>query len=386
MNEQELAVVKAMLKKKRVRRVAPETKQYLSTGVALLNLAISGRHDGGILKGDYVYFVGNRSSGKTFFSLNVLAEASINPEFADYQLIGDFAENGALMDIQKFWGPELARRLAPPRGTREKPIYSRTTEDFYFHLDDALSKGPCIYVMDSMDALTTDDDQEKFQGDKVASRAGKEMKGSYGMSQAKINSRYIKPFATRLRETGSILIVISQTRDRINTPFPMSTHSGGKSLGFYAHVEIWTKISEEVKKTVRGKQRKLYSVIELSVEKNRQNGWDDFKVYVPHSRKFGLDDLGASVDFLIDEKHWKKKKKDNQQEEEEETDDKKKKTGKFIAPEFDIEGDREKIIERIQAEGGEKELHQLAEKVWKEIDEECSLNRVNKYSTALRRR
>jgi RecA/RadA recombinase len=360
---EDIEMVKKLLKKKRVRNPEAPAEDYLSTGVALLNLALTGTTERGIHKGNYVYFVGDRSSGKTWFSINILAEARLNPTFAQHRLILDDAENGSLMDIRHFFG-KLADKLEPPRGTKEDPIYSKTTEDFYFHLDDALNAGPCIYVLDSMDALNTQDDIDKFAETKAARRAGKEAKGTYGMAQARINSRYIKPFASRLRETGSILIVISQTRDKINTPFPMRTHAGGKALGFFAHVEIWTKVVGSIKKTVRGKPRIISKVIQLDVQKNRQNGWDDYNIEVPHSRKLGLDDLGASVDYLVDEKHWKKADKGN----------------KITAPEFDFEGDRESLVELIQSEGGQEELNQIVTKVWKEIEDACTIKRVNKYN------
>jgi len=53
----------------------------LSTGSALLNLAISGQADVGMLPGYYYYFVGDSNSGKTWIARTCLAEATINTNY-----------------------------------------------------------------------------------------------------------------------------------------------------------------------------------------------------------------------------------------------------------------------------------------------------------------
>ncbi|NBW63138.1 MAG: hypothetical protein EBR33_08250, partial [Synechococcaceae bacterium WB4_1_0192] len=58
----------------------------LSTGSTLLNLALTGKTTGGLDRGCYYLIVGSSSGGKTFAVLTALAEASIDPHFADYRL------------------------------------------------------------------------------------------------------------------------------------------------------------------------------------------------------------------------------------------------------------------------------------------------------------
>jgi len=74
--------VKIGLRKKQKKESISDSN-LLSTGSTLLNLACSGRVNGGFLKGFYYFIVGDSKSGKTFLSLTCLAEASINKDFDD---------------------------------------------------------------------------------------------------------------------------------------------------------------------------------------------------------------------------------------------------------------------------------------------------------------
>src|SRR5690606_24627988 len=107
------------------------------------------------------------------------------------------AEDGALMDVEKFFGPKLAKRMQPPaRDSEGDPVYSRLAEEFYFHLDTRLTETeegkapPFILLLDSMDALTSRYDEDKFQERKKAHEKGKDATGDYGDGKAKMNSRW----------------------------------------------------------------------------------------------------------------------------------------------------------------------------------------------------
>ena len=71
---------------------------YLGTGSTLLNLACTGKLQGGFLKGHYYSVVGDSSSGKTFLALTCFAEAAINKNFKEFRLIYVLAE-GRLINL-----------------------------------------------------------------------------------------------------------------------------------------------------------------------------------------------------------------------------------------------------------------------------------------------
>jgi hypothetical protein len=264
----------------------------------------------------------------------------------------------------------MAVRVIPPK-KREGVIksswdfYSTTIEDFYYNVDKAVDAGPCIYLLDSMDALEASDDREKFQKGRAAWEKGKvEGSGSYGTAKAKKNSSLLRAAHNKLASNGSILIVISQTRDNIgfDAAFNPKTRGGGRSLTFYAALELWTSVKQHVKKTVRGKPRELGVVVKVRVKKGRLAG-KDRTVEVPILHSLGIDDLGSCVDYLIEEGYWKENK------------------GRIVVPEFSIltGKTREQLVEQIEANGQEKALRDLVGKVWNEIEQACEVKRKIRY-------
>lgn len=345
-------------------------ENFLSTGSTLLNLAISGRTDGGIPPGRYVFFVGDSSSGKTFLALTCLAEAQLSGQFKNYRIIFDNAEDGALMDFGRYFGKTMVDRLEPPSGKKESPVYSSTIEEFYFHLDDAFTKTeknnqPFVYVLDSMDALSSDYEGKKFKEAKTASAKGKDAKGDFGDGKAKTNSRWIRRVRARLRDTGSILIIICQTRDNINADFweDDQVFAGGRAIKFYADVEIWTSVGTTLKKSVRGKDRQIGITSKMKIKKNRITG-KAWEVKVPLYWSSGIDDIGSLVDFLVEEKQWKKDKDG-------EIDG----TGDFQG----CEGYREQVIQFIESEGLEADLRDLVGEVWRSVEVACRVERKRRY-------
>jgi len=161
-------IKKAMKSKKKKNTISK--KDFLSTGSTLLNLACTNNPRGGFIKGTYVFFVGDSSSGKTWLSLGCLAEASINKHFKDYRLIYDNGENGALMDLSYYFGDAVAERLEPPRYSDDgDEMFSSKIEEFYYNVDDAVKEGkPFIYILDSMDSLSSKDEADKFNESKNA--------------------------------------------------------------------------------------------------------------------------------------------------------------------------------------------------------------------------
>lgn len=338
--------------------VSVARKNLLSTGSTLLNLACSGNAFGGFLKGKYYFIVGDSTSGKTFFSMSCFAEAVMNKRFKDYRLIYDNIEDGCLMDLDHLFNEEVADRVEPPAKDDDgEPLYSSTIEHFYYNLDDACKAGrPFIYVLDSMDALTSDAADEKFDEQKKADREGKEAKGSYGDGKAKKNSEMLRTVLKGLRTTGSILIILSQTRDNIGGYG--KTRSGGNALRFYATTEIWTSVVEQIIKTVKGKKRQVGTRVALKTRKNRITG-KLAEVQVDIYPSYGIDDIGSMVDYLVEEGWWEGKET-------------------ISAPEFNFKGTREKLIRHL--EDHIAALQELVGECWAQIDAACALKRRGRYA------
>lgn len=356
-------IKKKLQQRKKKTKLSPD--DFLSTGSTLLNLALTGKPNCGFVKGKYHFIVGDSTSGKTFLSLTCLAEAANNPRYKKHRFIYDDAEGGALMDIERFFGSKVAKRIRPPEKTKDgEAVYSHSIEDFYYHVDDALQKDrPFIYILDSMDSLTSEAEQEKFHKQKKAHRKGKKSAGSFGDGKAKKNSSGIRSLMGPLGESDSILIIINQTRDNIGfgSQFNPKSRSGGHALRFYATWEIWSSVVGQLKRTFKGKDRELGITCRVKIKKNRITGRKR-TVDIPIYHSFGIDDIGSCVNFLIEEKHWTKKK-----------------SGKIIADDFDFAGPREKLIQYIEDEGMEMDLRDLVGEVWNSIEKACAVKRKKRY-------
>jgi RecA/RadA recombinase len=358
----DLTKLKTMMTEKRKPKKAIQNTDYLSTGSTMLDLACSGTVLGGFVKGKYFTIVGDTASGKTFLSLTCLAEAAKNTHFDDYRFIYDNSEGGVLMEIEQFFGSKVAERIEAPRyDENNEPLNSVTIEEFYFNVDDAIKDGrPFIYILDSMDSLSSEDEMAKFDENKDAYRKGRAMIGSYGDGKAKKNSANLRRLLNPLEKSGSILIVISQTRDNLGFGFEKKTKSGGKALDFYACVSMWSNIKENIQKTVKGKKRQLGIICQIKLKKNRLTGRLR-QVEIPIYHSIGIDNIGSCIDYLIDENHWSKK------------------GANIAAPEFEFKGTRDKLIKHIEDNNLENDLHAIVGDVWDEIEEACVVPRKKKY-------
>jgi RecA/RadA recombinase len=359
------------------------TEDFLSTGCTLMDLAFSGRPRCGVPKGTYLYLVGDSGSGKTWFTFNLFAEAARNPHFKDYRFVFDNAENGALMDVERFFGKGVVERLEPPmwaetgtgRNKKQTPVYSSSVETFYKHLD-INCRTPCIYVLDSMDAINADTEDDKFAAEVAIYETGRgKAPGSMGMEKAKVNSKNINRVVQALRPTGSILVVISQTRDKVGGIFPgQKTRAGGHSLKFFAHLEAWLSIRKPLTRRYLGKEREVGTRLKIDVTKNRVCGWEG-KFEIEFLKGYGVDDVGSTVEFLVEEKYWAAQGKGKSADRTDDTD------GKVItAPEFDFFGPKDELVERIQSAGDEWELQRLVAAHWADIIDKAAPPRKPRYT------
>ena len=334
----------------------------------MLNLACSGDPDWALESGKYYWMVGDSASGKTFIIMTILAEASINPEWDGFDLIFDNVEDGALMDIEQFFGKKLKDRIQSPKMEEGVPRNSRTVEEFYFNLDTRLKAAkkkngrPFIWMLDSMDALSTKYEGEKFQEKKVAFEKGTEAKGDYGDGKAKINSTYIRRILQDLREANCTLLILSQTRDNIDADRfgPQTVHAGGHALKFYATLQLWSEVGTKIKKEVNGKERQIGMTSRIAIKKNRITGRES-TVYVPIYFTHGIDDVGSCVDFLMEEKKFQKD------------------GNRIVVEKWGFKGFREALIEKIQDESLEEDLKDLVFVAWRQIENEMKVSRKKKY-------
>jgi recombination protein RecA len=359
-------VMKRMRKPKQ--DVASPEQQKLScplipTGSIMLNLACSDTGSGGYGAGKIVNLIGDSSSGKTLLAFSMFAEMARDSRFDDYAFIYDDVEQACEFNIKGLFSEKVAERVIPPYTVQDGdgealPKYSETVQEFHANVFEVIERGqPFVYVLDSLDALSSTDEQGRLEDQVQAVRQGKELKGSYRMEKPKLIGEILRTILSKLKSTKSMLLVISQTRDNIDPmSFEKRTRSGGKALRFYASHEIWLAVKGKIK----SKERVIGSNIKAKVSKNKLTGKlreVEFSVYYD----YGVDDLGACIDFLLEEGKWQKK------------------GNTILTPMESLNGTRQKVIQNIEEQGEQEWLINRTEVAWQEIEESVRLNRKPKY-------
>lgn len=358
--------------KKKKAKGAPELK-FLNTGLTLLNLELTGTVDKGIAEGTLVLLAGSSGSGKTWLGETLLAEASIDPRFDNYDLENDDPEHGSmLLDKERYFGKKLFKRLV----TRHSP----TVEEYYYNLDDRLKSGkPFISLLDSMDALDSKDDQKHFQKLKASARKGKKPgdqddKGSYKTHKQRANSANLRTVALEIPKTGSIAVIIAQIRTNMGFGAKFQPHivTGGLALEFYPHYRFRLD-GRDIK--VRGVNKKMVTIgtqVTLKILKNRSSGFKP-TITFPLYNDTGIDDIGACVDYLIDQGHWEVTGKRD-------TEGKLDMSKAVInATEFEAEMTRADLVAWVQEVEQEDALREIVKEAWERARAAVKVERKSRY-------
>ena len=330
----------------------------IPTGSTLLNLGLSDTTWGGYIAGTMVNDIGDSSSGKTIKALTMCAEINELPQLDEYRLIYDDAEHALAFDMERMFGQATAERIEPPAIDEEgEDQFSNTIQDFHENALNALDADrPCIYILDSFDSLTSDEELDKVEEEMEARRKGKEVKGSYGMAKAKRASALLRQICSRLKDTKSLLLIISQTRDSIDPmSFQKKTRSGGRALDFYASHITWLAVGRKHK----SKERVIGVDCRMKVTKNKLTG-KVREVEAPIFYDYGVDDIGSCVDWLLREKVWPGTKQ------------------KMKTKWGDMS--QEKLIRHIENNGLEDDLRELVGNEWGKIEKSLRLNRKRRFA------
>lgn len=252
--------------------------QFVSTGCEVFNSVIGG----GYVLGRVVNLVGDKSSGKTLLTME--AFANFNKVYPNGVM--RYAETEAAFD------PLYAGALGMPVDKIEfaKSIY--TVEDVYKDIlatADKLKGRPCIYAVDSWDALSSEAEMKREIDE-----------ASFGGEKPKKMGELFRKLTQKIESSKILLVVVSQLRDKIGVTFgEKQTRSGGRALDFYASQIIWLAEIQKNKKTIDKVDRVVGVQVRARCKKN--------KVGLPHREcefpivfGYGVDDLTANVEWLIE--------------------------------------------------------------------------------------
>lgn len=258
-----------------------ENIQFVSTGCAILDCALGG----GLAVGRTVNVVGDKSTAKTGTATEVMINfANIFPKGAI-----------AYRETEAAWDDSYAEAMGLPIdridfGDREDPII--TVEDFYndfnaFCDQQKKAKEPGLYVLDSFDGLSDDEEMDRAID-----------KGSYGAAKAKKMSEMFRKLTRKQEQANVMLFIVSQVRDNIGAMFgEKHKRSGGRALDFYASQVFWLAHIKILKRTINKIERPYGIEIKAKVKKNKV-GMPFREADFTFEFGFGINDILASLSWL----------------------------------------------------------------------------------------
>lgn len=263
------------------------------TGCKLLDMAVGGAAGVyGFPGGKFINIVGDKSAGKTFLSNEIIAWAYHNLDRKKFRWVYDDCESGYSFDSRSMYGFDIL----------SDNVRSTSVEEAFCNISnfaDSLKNDQFgIYVLDSLDALTSTEQNDRaaerlkaFENDKVFD------KGSYGMGKQKyLSQEFFPQLCGKIQNKNILVIIISQIRENVDMfSFEKYTRSGGKALDFYAHSVIWLATCKKVEKAGVA----VGVVVKAKTTKSKTPR--PFRgCFVSFIYDYGLDGIGSGIDYLFD--------------------------------------------------------------------------------------
>lgn len=260
---------------------------FVPSGCAVLDCVLGG----GWPLGRMANIVGDKSTGKTLLAIE--ACANFEKKFPKGKIWYREAEAAFDPDYAAELGLPVNKVDFGPEGINTK---WDTVEDIFEDLKkqlDACAKRnvPGLYIIDSLDALSTRDELSRPID-----------KGSYGTAKAKLMTTLFRQLGRELKANKFLLLIISQLRDRIGVTFGEKyTRTGGHAMDFYASQILWLAHLQILKQTKGSVTRATGVSIKAKCKKNKISkpfGECVFDI----TFGYGVEDIAASVDWLAEAK------------------------------------------------------------------------------------
>jgi recombination protein RecA len=254
---------------------------FVSSGCAVLDCVLGG----GYPLGRMTNIVGDKSTSKT----GLATEALINfmRRYPDGKPV--YRDTEAAFDLDYAVAMGLKKDQVD-LGDPEKPII--TIEAFMREFDDYLAeriktKTPGMYVIDSLDALSDEDEMDRDIG-----------KGSYGTQKAKTLSIFFRTTGYKIEQSKVLLLIVSQVRDNIGAMFGEKyKRSGGHALDHHASQILWLSHVKTLKKTINKVDRPYGILVKAKAKKNKV-GLPLRDAEFTFRFGYGIEDVEASVAWL----------------------------------------------------------------------------------------
>lgn len=249
--EEVLANLNPKLRKKIALGSEIEQTQFAKTPSFGLNRSLNG----GLPYGRQVLIYGNKSSGKSSFCLQIIADAQKEGKIC------------AWIDAEMTFSPEWASQLGVDT---ESLIVStaRTINDMVDVGTDLMKAGVDLIVVDSISALLP---AVYFEKDSTELKQLENTKQIGAEARDMSNAVKMLNYANN-QEKPTLLILISQIRNNLGAMYVSQIPTGGKAVQFYSSTVIKLFSSESDNQAIKGKIHVGDKIIEEKV--GRKVRWD----------------------------------------------------------------------------------------------------------------
>lgn len=254
-----------------------EAVEFIPTGAAVIDCALGG----GWAQSRLINIQGVKGAGKTLLTL----EAAAN-------FIRKYKELAKVMfiDSECAFDLDYISSLGVPVEQFIFPDGIFTVEDYFNHLtkfkNELGSKEFGLCILDSLDSLSDEAEKERLIDE-----------STYGGNKAKQISAILRRINSEISHKNITNIVISQLRDKLNSPFPMQVASGGRALAYYSSQVVRLNSKEKEKRTVKGVERIVGLNVNMVAIYNKV-GMPfrdcDFRMLFG----YGIDDLISNLEWL----------------------------------------------------------------------------------------
>ena len=259
---------------------------WVSTGCAMLDVAISNRPYGGLPVGRIVEITGLEQSGKSLVSAHLLAETQKQGGVA---VLID-TETAVSREFLEAIGVDISKLLYVSADSVEQ-IFDMT-ETIIEKVRETSKDRLVTIVTDSVAAASTKTE--------LAADYGKD---GYATDKAIIISKAMRKITNMIGRQKILLVYTNQLRQKMNAmPFgdPWTT-SGGKALAFHASVRLRLKGTGQIKMKIGGNDKIVGMKVRAQVIKNRMGPplrSTDFEIYFDR----GIDNYGSWLSVMKENK------------------------------------------------------------------------------------
>ena len=258
---------------------------WISTGAAMLDVAISNRPYGGLPVGRITEITGLEQSGKSLVSAHLLAETQKQGGVA---VLID-TETAVSREFLEAIGVDVSKLLYVSADSVEQIF--EFTETIIEKVRTTQKDKLVTIVVDSVAAASTKNEL-----------AADYNKDGYATDKAIIISKAMRKITNLIGRQKITLVFTNQLRQKMNAMFgdPWTT-SGGKALAFHASVRLRLKNMGQIKQKVNGQDKTIGMKVRCQVSKNRMGPplrAADFEIYFDR----GIDNYGSWIGVMKENK------------------------------------------------------------------------------------